>query len=104
VLFPIPNFSEIAKMNQQQDVQPEDPANPGLNGQQNHGHLHNEIEALRSQMGQMAEEAKAQKALEKVHLQTIVEFHAIVEKQQANGVSAKLNALRFPIFNVIINF
>jgi hypothetical protein len=49
----------------------------------------------------MAEEAKAQKDLEKLLLQTIVEFHVIVEKQYANGVSAKLNAQRFLIFTVI---
>jgi hypothetical protein len=88
-------------MNQQQDVQPDHPANPGLNGQQNHGYLHKVIEELRSQMGQMAEEAKAQKALEKLLLQTIVEFHANVGKQQANGVSAKLNAILFVIFTII---
>jgi hypothetical protein len=54
-----------------------------------------------SQMGQMAEEAKAQKALEKLHLQTIAELRANVEKQQANGVSVKLNAQLFLIFTVI---
>jgi hypothetical protein len=37
----------------------------------------------------MAEEARAQKALEKVHLQTIDELRAMVKKQQAKEVSAK---------------
>jgi regulator of replication initiation timing len=78
-------------MNQQQQEQPEpeDPANPEPKGEQNHRHLHKELEALRTQIGQMAEEAKAQKALEKLHLQTIDALRANVEKQQANGVSAK---------------
>jgi hypothetical protein len=49
----------------------------------------------------MAEEAKAQKDLEKFHIQAIAQLHVIVEKQQANGVSAKLNALLFQIFTVI---
>jgi hypothetical protein len=81
-------------MNQQQHEQPEDPANPAeLNCEQNHGHLHTENEALRTQIGQMAEEAKTQKALEKLHLQTIAELRANVEKQQANGVSAKCGYL-----------
>jgi hypothetical protein len=96
-------FSYIAKMNQQQDVQPEDPANPGLNGQQNHGHLHKVIEALESQIGQMAEEAKAQKALEKLHLQTIAALRAIVEKQQANGVSAEKMLFFFQYLLKIFN-
>jgi hypothetical protein len=54
-------------------------SNPGLNGQQNNGHLHKEIEALRSQIIQMSEKAKAHKALEKLQNLTIVDLHAMVE-------------------------
>jgi hypothetical protein len=35
-------------------------SNPGSNGLQKNEHLHKEIEALRSQIGQMAEEVKTQ--------------------------------------------
>jgi regulator of replication initiation timing len=67
---------------------PTNSSNPGLNGGHNNGHLHKEIEALHSQIGQMLEEAKAQKALEKEQLQLIGELNAVVEKQ-TKEVSAK---------------
>jgi hypothetical protein len=53
------------------------------------GHLNKENEALRSHIGQMVEEARAQKALEKLQNETIAELRASVEKQQAKEVSAK---------------
>jgi hypothetical protein len=56
-------------------------SNPGPCGEQNNGHRHKEIEVLRSQIGQMMEEAKSQKALEKEHLQLIGELRALVEQQ-----------------------
>jgi hypothetical protein len=46
---------------------------PGLNAERNHRHWHKVIEVICNQIGQMAEELKAQKALEKLHIQTIVQ-------------------------------
>jgi hypothetical protein len=53
------------------------------------GDLHKENEALRIQIGQMAEESKAQKALEKEHVQTIGQLRAVVA-QQTKEVSAQI--------------
>jgi tRNA U34 5-carboxymethylaminomethyl modifying enzyme MnmG/GidA len=55
-------------------------SNPEPNGQQNNGHLHKEIETLRNQIGQMAEETKMQKALEKLQNHTIVDLRAMVQR------------------------
>jgi CHAD domain-containing protein len=43
-------------------------------------HLHKEIEALRNQTGQMRDEAKTQKALEKLQNLTIADLRAMVER------------------------
>jgi Tfp pilus assembly protein PilN len=55
-------------------------SNPEPNGQQNNGHLHKEIEALRNQIGQMRDEAKTQKTLEKLQNLTIADLRAMVER------------------------
>jgi hypothetical protein len=63
--------------------------NSGPSGEQKNKYLHQEIESLGIQIGHIAEEAKAQKAFKKLHLQTIAELRAIVEKQQAKEVTGE---------------
>jgi regulator of replication initiation timing len=69
--------------------------NPKPIGEQNSA-LHQEMVELRSRIDKMVDEANAQKALEKSHIQSIEELRATIE-QQAEEVGSSANFLN-PFF------
>jgi hypothetical protein len=66
---------------------PANSSNPGPSGEQNNGHLYKEIEALRSQIGEIVEERNIER-----NLQTIEKLCVTIEKQ-----AEEVNQWRFLI-------